>query len=141
VNRSWRSKSDSLSCFIANYSELTTGSESRASCKEWRCTELPKWRSVTILVTRTLHFSLFFLHCSLFVRLSRCFLLFRCASSPVTPSTSITPCIPPLSRLSDALVFSFARYAHFSLTCPSSFSFWCVQYTSSPLSLLSSHSV
>jgi hypothetical protein len=41
VNHSWVSKSDSLSSCIANYSELTTGSEPRA--KGERCTRSSKW--------------------------------------------------------------------------------------------------
>jgi hypothetical protein len=94
--------------------------------------------NVTILVTRTLHFSLFFLHCSLFVCSSRCFLLFRCTSSRVTPSTGITPCLPPLSRLSDAPTVFPSHILPFlhTLVLPSPFGEFCTPLLLSACSAL-----
>jgi hypothetical protein len=98
--------------------------------------------NVRILVTRTQLFSLFFLTCSLFVCSFLCFLLYRCTSSPVTPSASITLCFPPLSCLSDTPVFSFAHYVHFfrSHWIPSPASMFCTPFLP-PFVLLCSRSL
>jgi hypothetical protein len=72
--------------------------------------------NVTILVMRTLLFSLLFLPCAFLVHSFLILLTCFHTSSLVTSYTGFEPCYSPLSRLSDALVFSFARYAHFFLS-------------------------
>jgi hypothetical protein len=94
--------------------------------------------NVTILVTRTLLFSLISLPCTFLV----CSLLFlltcRCTSSPVTPSAGITPCIPPLSRLPDTPAVFPSRILPFfhTLFLPSPFGEFCTPLLLSACSAL-----
>jgi hypothetical protein len=93
---------------------------------------------VTILVTRTLLFSLISLPCTFLVRSLLFLLTCRCASPPVTPSASITPCIPPLSRLLDAPAVFPSRILPFfhTLFLPSPFGEFCTPLLLSACSAL-----